>query len=1350
MVKEQNPFNKIHRLIDTFEEFSKFLTVISIRDFIDARAVYEADSRNVTTFLMNKLYAPTLGTWHEFLYRSAKYLAACNDEVFSKDIYRLLGCKEKTGAKLLYSCRYKNQQYTIRNIQGAMSLFTQMRNDYAHGATPGDETCEEDHRLFFPLLNLLMEKARFLNDYTLEATEIDGVMQPVIRKDSRHSLVLYPFMVFTEGEFYYFNDAKLKHKEKLTFLSYYTARKVIDVQSYQFLKKIFPEFDVYEDELNLRKQRLLDTVIGRDEDSEKIENMVLQAPGSRVLYIFGDPGIGKSAAAVYLNEYYFSDCIKALHMFVHNEAATLQPETVFKSIAKPLMTGGLLPPVEITTSNPAEIKKMIDIMLQQASETAKTKDKKIIIIIDGLDEAYNTSEHLYNLLPATPPPRVNIIYFSRRKEEIYSKIYRSSSGWIIKEELKPLKKEAIRAILWQAISKYTIDEKIVDKVYKVSQGNPLYLSFLVNAILEERVVLSTDMLLPRDIIDYYDQLITQIVKRNPQLPIIETALVFSVCFEAINQEQIKKILKKESIEHIILSIKTLSEIIRPMALKGYQKKYKIFHKSIADFMNEQFADTAKEIEQAALFSVIPEEREEMEAWFRDFLEGKKLSKERDEKNLSLFLNRTETFLSAYNILVKKIAAHPKAPEIIRRCYDIAVSSQNLRLFYLINDCFLKIYEVSAGKYIELVTRLNRQYPKDENLKRHIIDALILLRFSDEHHNRIIDLVIKYMLDYSFIMAKSKRFSHIQVINTISGFARFSDTFTHLKDICAIIMNTRTSESIPGKKFKKIEKLLSHLGKIFVSPCFTRFISELREKDNKTFITRGNESYRRLLFKGTVILLKMPRVWIHFCRVTFSFIGLILKNGVTICLEFGKRIRLFGEILQRSFPLIFTSAENPVMNPMGVSMITGIEELLRTRFKMINVKDTNFYDLMKNEVIKGQSEIVENFSYFFSIVLIPLLKVLWNYSKTGLEVVPDYSPEEKEKVRKLLHLLKAEESITRVDEEILFNFLSTDDAWRNYFAMLSIIIQGNDEFHTGKRILKRMLEQNPYNRGEKDEDAIIERLRIYRQYFSIHSYLIRRAADDALVEDMEGTLAYCLDKLQEELTGNPQMIPYFVRATLFNRGDPFNPLLPVGIYQGKREGMSGKKNKLDLFLKRFLQIGAQHPKEVKIKLADKLFNELLSLSLFYPGLALRSALGYYKDFPGKDEQLLEIVIEKIHLVDLMMPGYLEPSVNYLDIDYDDIKKRLLECKESYSLDIRMVEKITNEIRVFAWHECITTMMVFYHEIRDFAIKVIDESFKKELSLPLLFQRLFIELLEKYFSKEINEKAENFFRIESSNE
>ncbi len=1358
MVEENSPFNRIHRLIDTFEEFSRFLTIISIRDFIEGREKEEAKSKSITNFLINRLYAPTLGTWHEFLYRTARYFASTGTSAFSRDLYVLLGYKQKPDAALEYSCSYKEKPYDIKNIQEAFGLLTEMRNDYAHGATPGDDICQEHYRVFLPLLEGILGKAGFLDGYTLETHEIDGVNRPMLHKPSGERLSLYPFMLVIDGEFYYFNDARLKHKEKLTFLSYSTANKIIDSTSYQYLKEIFPEFDRDEDEVNLRRQRLLDTVIGRYEDAKHIENMVIKSPQSRVFYIFGDPGIGKSAMAVYLHEYYFNHCIKALHMFVHNEVFTLQPEAVFKSIARPLTAEGLVPPLEINTDNPAEVKKTMDMMLRQASEAAGIKKKTIVIIIDGLDEAYNISEQLYNILPFTPPPHVNIIYFSRRKDEIYSKIYRNSASWLMMDELKPLNRAAVRAILWQAISKYTINETVIDNVYKVSQGNPLYLRFLVTAVLEKQIILASDTLLPQDIIEYYDRLLLELVEQNPQLPIIETALVFSVCFEPLHQEQVKTILDEASIENetsigdIILSIKALSEIVRPVSLKGYQKCFRLFHKSIADFLEKQYSHTAKKIREAVLFSVVPGKQQRLKKWFFNFLEAGSMLQERDEINLSLLIKETGRFFSAYQILVHTIAAHENNREILHRCYEIAVSRQNIKIFtrqhinifYLVDDCFLKIYELSPGKYIELLTGLKQRFPGDEHLKRHIFDALVLLRFSEEHYNIVIDMVIVYLLDYSAKMSKSKRLSHMHMINTIAGFARSPDTFLHLSNICSILMNTRPTVSIPAGKYEKMEKLLNHMARLLYSTSFTRVLARLREQDNTHHITRGDESYRGIIVKTLGTLCKSPGVWVDTWRVGFRFTGLFLKNGIKIFLEFINRLRIFSEIIRRSFPSVFTSHEDARVTSMGMLIITQGEEFIKNRFKAMKVKEYSVYDWLKRDILKGKSNRCANFSYFFSIILIPLSRALWRYSQTGRETLPRLSPEEREKARKVLRLLKAEEPITSEDEEILSRLLSGDDAWENYFAMATIIFHGNTQFDKVERILKRLLDENPYNTGKRDEDSIIRRLKIFRKYFSIHNYLIRRAVEAKDLPGMEKTLEYCLDRLYQELESSPEMIPYFVKVDLFDRARPFNPILPVGIYRGRTGDVPGGKDKPEEVIKKYLQLSIGREKEIKMKLANKLFSDLVSLSFFYPGLALRTALRFYKEFSEKDTELLPIVIEKIYLIDLVMPGYLESSVNETGLKYEDIKKKLLEYKEAEFPEPRVLKRMTDEIRVLVWHECLSTLMIFYHRIRGILLQAADECLKEELSLPLLTQRIVSKFLEAFFSRAIDEKVENFFK------
>jgi hypothetical protein len=122
----------------------------------------------------------------------------------------------------------------------------------------------------------------------------------------------------------------------------------------------------------------------------------------------------------------------------------------------------------------------------------------------------------------------------------------------------------------------------------------------------------------------------------------------------------------------------------------------------------------------------------------------------------------------------------------------------------------------------------------------------------------------------------------------------------------------------------------------------------------------------------------------------------------------------------------------------------------------------------------------------------------------------------------------------------------------------------------------------------------------------------------------------------------------------------------------------------------------------------------------------------------------VVIEKISLIDLVMHGYLESAVNETGLKYEDIKKKLLGYKESDFSEPRVVKRMTEEIRVLVWHECLSTLTIIYHRIRDILLQAAAECLKKELSLPLLIQRIVSKFLEAFFSSELDEKVENFFK------
>ncbi len=73
-----------------------------------------------------------------------------------------------------------------------------------------------------------------------------------------------------------------------------------------------------------------------------------------------------------------------------------------------------------------------------------------------------------------------------------------------------------------------------------------------------------------------------------------------------------------------------------------------------------------------------------------------------------------------------------------------------------------------------------------------------------------------------------------------------------------------------------------------------------------------------------------------------------------------------------------------------------------------------------------------------------------------------------------------------------------------------------------------------------------------------------------------------------------------------------------------------------------------------------------------------------------------------------------------------------------------ERLSNEIRVFAWHECITTLMVSFPRIRDILVRGCTECFGADsVSAVELITGVGVGFCEEYVGDVIGEDASNLF-------
>ena len=142
--KEENPFRKVHRLIDSIEVLIKIHTVIVMSRFFSISEL----SDTLKGLLVAGLKTPSLGIWWSFAREFAQELLKSDDK--NSSLLPMLQNLGKSGQ-------------LFKSIEGKTELIT-FRNSYAHGSTPEDESCLQDIKKYEPILYKLCSEASYFRN----------------------------------------------------------------------------------------------------------------------------------------------------------------------------------------------------------------------------------------------------------------------------------------------------------------------------------------------------------------------------------------------------------------------------------------------------------------------------------------------------------------------------------------------------------------------------------------------------------------------------------------------------------------------------------------------------------------------------------------------------------------------------------------------------------------------------------------------------------------------------------------------------------------------------------------------------------------------------------------------------------------------------------------------------------------------------------------------------------------------------------------------------------------------------------------------------------------------------------
>ena len=310
---------------------------------------------------------------------------------------------------------------SIKSPDGTIPDIVNFRNKYAHGATPDEQTCQKDIERYTPILEKLLDAEWLTNTGIVVFQKLNGTIQPISLEGVKHNyfqfrniqhvtlnqpylfnengelLNLFPILTFKNLEIHsknvptllFLNDLKKINKKKISLLNYPYAYHLADDQIYEdfisilnvidWKKRASYHFADYVEEL-------VESFQGRQEEQEQIRHFI-ETKTSGFLFLFGNPGIGKSALlAKILKDYkYKADNelkkpFTFVEYFIRRNSSSIER---FLDSLNQQLESVFLTKIPIGSTIEEKHSNLHDRLLYISQQR---KNGKIIICIDGLDE----------------------------------------------------------------------------------------------------------------------------------------------------------------------------------------------------------------------------------------------------------------------------------------------------------------------------------------------------------------------------------------------------------------------------------------------------------------------------------------------------------------------------------------------------------------------------------------------------------------------------------------------------------------------------------------------------------------------------------------------------------------------------------------------------------------------------------------------------------------------------------------------------------------------------------------------------------------------------------------------------
>jgi hypothetical protein len=348
-----------------------------------------------------------------------------------------------------------------------------------------------------------------------------------------------------------------------------------------------------DDEFKQRIDELTEDFKGRIEERNFINNFINKAEKGFMM-VYGNPGIGKSALLAQITKEIKQIPQKSrpiiIDYFIRRGTSYASPERMLDhlndSIERYYNT-------KMPRGNNADEK--LQYLISRFNKINQTAEARhLIIIIDGLDEGIEEDRNIIKFIPTEITEKISFILGSRQiseAEQFYDKLPPLNRNKLL---LGGLKKEDVRALLYDIVSKYALEEQFVENIVARSEGNPLYIRMLCLALEEGDMKLNDSKHLPAKLNDFYKEFIAKYSKHSNGNILLKSLYVFAASKDFITTKQLQFILNigEADAEMVIYEMR---EVLFDNPVTE-EEDFQLFHESFREYLIKEKNSSVREAE----------------------------------------------------------------------------------------------------------------------------------------------------------------------------------------------------------------------------------------------------------------------------------------------------------------------------------------------------------------------------------------------------------------------------------------------------------------------------------------------------------------------------------------------------------------------------------------------------------------------------------------------------------------------------------------------------------------------------------------------------------------------------------